>query len=302
VLNANPVRAVRRLLREPLVHFLGLGLGLFLLFWLVGDSSEAPANRIVVSRERIAQLAEVYARTWQRPPTKRELDGLIEDHIREEIYYREALAMGLDENDTVVRRRLRQKLEFVADDLVDAVEPTVEQLESFLDENADRFREPARLSFRHVYLDPEHRGEQIDEDVGALLAALNGRAAETDSLMLGDPLMLESNYRQVTSEQVARDFGRGFADAVSDLPVGCWSGPIVSGYGVHIVRVDKRWPGSLPPLGEIRAEVEREWRAERGREAKTAFYEALRARYEISVERPDASDADGSPDVAEARE
>ena len=129
-----------KLLREPLVHFLLLGAALFLVFNIVGDSEESRTERIVVPAGRVAQLTEAFARTWQRPPTEDELDGLIEDHIREEVYYREAMAMGLDRDDTIVRRRMRQKLEFVTDDLVTAVAPTDEQLATYYNQHPDDFR------------------------------------------------------------------------------------------------------------------------------------------------------------------
>ncbi len=162
-----------KLVREPLVHFLLLGLGLFVLFGIVGDSDDAPTGRIEVSAARIAQLNEIFTRTWQRSPTEQELEGLIEDHIREEVYYREALAMGLDRDDTIVRRRLRQKLEFFTDDLVAAVDPTEEQLEAYLSEHADAFRVPAQLSFRQIYFNRDRRGKQATHDAESLLKRLN---------------------------------------------------------------------------------------------------------------------------------
>lgn len=292
---------MKKLLREPLVHFLGLGLGLFLLFGLVGDSPGTGESRIVVPGERIAQLAEVFARTWQRPPTEGELAGLVEDHVREEIYYREALAMGLDDGDTVVRRRLRQKLEFVTEDLAATVAPTEEQLERYLREHPDRFSEPARLSLRQVYLSPERRRERLAADAEALLATLNAMSADADVAALGDPLMLESTYAGVTPAALARDFGRGFAEALDELPTGRWSGPVASGFGAHLVRIDERTAGSLPPLAAVRDVVEREWRAERRREADEALYRTLRARYDVVVEWPDAIDPSDDPSVAESR-
>ena len=160
-----------KLLREPLVHFLVLGAGLFLLFGLVGDSNVAPADRIVVSSGRVAQLTQIFTRTWQRPPTEQELAGLIEDHVREEVYYREALAMGLDRDDTIVRRRMRQKLEFVTDDLVAAVTPTEEQLETYLRENPEAFRVPTRLSFQQIYFNRDRRGGSPHAEANVLATA-----------------------------------------------------------------------------------------------------------------------------------
>jgi hypothetical protein len=290
-----------KLLREPLVHFLALGLGLFLLFGIVGESDDAATSRIVVSTARVAQLTEIFARTWQRPPTEQELEGLIEDHIREEVYYREALAMGLDRDDTIVRRRLRQKLEFFTDDLVAAVDPTEEQLEAYHREHADDFRVPAQLSFGQIYFNRDRRGTQTPSDAEALLTRLNGADSGIDTDGLGDSLMLPGDYDRVPEDEVARRFGGEFAAALAALPVGRWSGPVESGFGLHLVLIRERYPGSLPPLAEVRKAVEREWRNARREEAAEAFYRGLRERYVVSVESPEEGDGDGNPRVAEAR-
>jgi len=290
-----------KLLREPLVHFLALGLALFLLFGVVGDSDDASTGRIVVSTARVAQLTEIFTRTWQRPPTERELQGLIEDHIKEEVYYREALAMGLDRDDTIVRRRLRQKLEFFTDDLVAAVDPTEEQLEAYLGEHADAFRVPSQLSFQQIYFNRDRRGMQATDDAESLLARLNGASSEVDTAVLGDSLMLPGDYDLVAEDVVARGFGGEFAAALADLPLGQWSGPVESGYGLHVVLIRERQSGSLPELAEVRKVVEREWRNARREEAAEAFYRGLRDRYVVTVEGPEEGDGDGNPQVAEAR-
>jgi len=290
---------MKKLLREPLVHFLLLGLGLFLLFGIVGDSDDAPADRIVVSTARVAQLTEIFTRTWQRPPTEQELQGLIENHIREEVYYREALAMGLDRDDTIVRRRLRQKLEFFTDDLVAAVAPTEEQLEAYLSEHADDFRVPAELSFRQIYFNRDRRGEQTTHDAESLLGRLNEASSEVDTADFGDSLMLPGDYERISEVDVDRGFGNGFADALADLPLGRWSGPVESGYGLHLVLIRERQPGSFPPLAAVREAVEREWRNARREEATEAFYRGLRERYVVIIEGREEGDADAN--VAEAR-
>ncbi len=291
-----------KLLREPLVHFLVLGAGLFLLFSMVGDSDNPPAGRIVVSTGQVAQLTEAFTRTWQRPPTEAELDGLIEDHIREEVYYREALAMGLDRNDTIVRRRLRQKLEFFTDDLVAAVDPTEEQLETYFSEHADAFRVPSRLSFHQIYFNRDRRGEQALRDAESLLARLNGAGSSVDTSTFGDSLMLPRDYDLISEVEVARQLGTEFATALAELPVGRWSGPVESGFGLHLVLIRERQPGSLPELAEVRETVEREWRNARREETTEAFYRGLRDRYEVSVEHPEGGDGEEEPKVAELRQ
>ena len=289
-----------RLLREPLVHFLVLGVGLFLLFGIVGDSDDAQSGRIVISTARVAQLTEIFTRTWQRPPTEQELEGLIEGHIREEVYYREALAMGLDRDDTIVRRRLRQKLEFFTDDLMAAIDPTQEQLEAYLSGHPDTFRVPVQLSFRQIYFNLDRRGEQAKEDAETLLARLNGASLEMDTTGFGDSLMLPDEYGRVSEVEVARAFGEDFAAALFELPAGRWSGPVESGFGLHLVLIRERQPGSLPALADVHQAVEREWRNARREEATEAFYRGLRERYVISVETEEGA-GDERPKVAEAR-
>ena len=290
-----------KLVREPLVHFLLLGLGLFVLFGIVGDADDAPPGRIDIPGARVAQLTEIFTRTWQRPPTEQELEGLIEDHIREEVYYREALAMGLDRDDTIVRRRLRQKLEFFTDDLVASVAPTEKQLEAYRSEHADTFRVPATLSFRQIYFNRDRRGKQATSDAESLLVQLNGGGSEVDTAGSGDSLMLPGDYDRVSEVDIDRGFGNGFGAALADLPLGRWSGPVESGYGLHLVLIRQRQPGSAPALVEVREVVEREWRNARRQEATEAFYRGLRERYVVSVERPEEGNGDANPKVVQAR-
>ena len=289
-----------KLLREPLVHFLLLGAGLFMLFSVVGDSSGTGSNSIVVSTGQVGQLVEIWTRTWQRPPTKEELEGLIEDHIREEVYYREAMAMGLDRDDTIVRRRMRQKLEFLTDDLVAAFDPTEEQLEAYFNEHPDDFRVPSRLSFQQIYFNRDRRGEQAMRDAESLLTRLDGASSDVDTAALGDSLMLPGDYDLVSEDEVARRLGNEFAAALAELQVGRWSGPVESGYGLHLVLIRERQPAFLPALAEVREEVEREWKVARRKEVAEAFYQGLRERYSVIVERESAAGESGARDVAEA--
>ncbi len=288
-----------KLLREPLVHFLILGAGLFLLFSIVGDSGDRPTDSIVVSAGRVSQLTEAFARSRQRPPTEEELEGLIEDHIREEVYYRQALAMGLDRDDTIVRRRLCQKLEFFSNDLVAAVTPTEKQLQTYLSEHDDVFRRPTRLSFHQIYFDQNRRGGQAARNANALLARLNAVGSEVDTAALGDSLMLPRDYDLIPEVEIANRLGNEFALALVELPVGRWSGPVESGFGLHLVLVRERRSGSLPALTEVRDAVEREWRNMRRQEASVVFYRGLRDRYEIHVERPRVGEGEYDSKVAE---
>ena len=277
------------LLREPLVHFLLLGAALFALdAWLRPPAAPAASTEIVVSEARIASLAQNFRRTWQRPPTKEELDGLVESFVREEVMVREALALGLDRDDAIIRRRLQQKMEFVSEEAAALGQPSDEDLARYLAANADAFRVEARVSFAQVYLDPRRRAATLATDAKRLLDALNS-PRPPEPAQLGDRLLLlEPGYDDAPQAEVARLFGADFAEALVKQPVGQWVGPIASGYGAHLVRVDALVPGGTPKLDEVRPLVEREWANARRQERGKAFYDRLRAKYTIKVATPTA--------------
>jgi hypothetical protein len=284
---------LRSLLREPLVHVLLGGAALFGLHALVADGSETPRERIVVGEARIESLADAFARTWMRPPTRRELEGLIDDYVTEEVLYREALALGLDRDDLVVRRRMRQKMEFLHEDLVEAAEPDDAVLRAFLEANPERFRIPERVTLRQVFVSAERRTDP-EAHAAALLAQLRAPGAPEPGT-LGDATLLPAGLEDASRDQVARAYGEAFAEAVAGLPEGAWSGPIASDFGLHLVRVASRVPGRMPALDEVRAQVAREWEAEQRQAARERLYRAMRERYEVEVRMPDA---DGDEAVA----
>lgn len=275
--------SLRKLMKEPLVHFLLLGLGLFVLYGLFSRGEEASSNRIVVTRAQIQLLADLWARQWRRPPTARELQGLIESHIREEVLYREALAIGLDRDDTVIRRRLAQKIDFLAEDLALQGPPPEEALRAFYEENSEKFIEPGRISFTHVYVNRDRRGADAERDAKEILAALRAGA---DPSQQGDRFMLQGRYRLRSRDEVARELGSDFADEIFELPLEDWQGPVVSGYGLHLVRVEDSQEAFLPDFAAVRDEVEMEYSSVRRREANEAFYAKLREGYEIVIEEP----------------
>jgi hypothetical protein len=280
---------LKSLLREPLVHFLLLGAALFALDAWLRPTAATPANtEIVVSEARIRNLAQNFRRTWQRPPTREELDGLVESHVREEVFYREALALGLDRDDTIIRRRLQQKVEFISEEAAALAQPTDEELNAYLKMNADAFRVEPRVTFSQIYLDPRKRSSTLDADAKRQLAALNSGKAPTDPTRIGDSLMmLEPRYEGESKTELARLFGAEFAEALVKQPVGQWAGPIASGYGAHLVKVESLVAGGAPELAEVRPLVEREWANAKRRELSKAFYENLRAKYAIKVQMPE---------------
>jgi hypothetical protein len=278
------------LLREPLLQFIVLGAALFGLFHLVDkEKAEAPA-RIVISSARIANLADGFARTWRRPPSKEELQGLVDDYIRDEVFYREGRAAGLDRDDVIIRRRVRQKMEFLAED-ISAPEPSEEQLVAYLRANPERFRTEDRLTFQQVFLSAARRGRAIDDDSKQVANALDRAKATVDKTALGDPFLLGEEFPAVSQSEVASLFGESFAKRISAMEQGRWQGPISSSFGQHFVYIGERISGILPPLDAVREAVRREWSNARRLEAEQKLYGSLRERYEIVVETQPAKSA-----------
>jgi len=276
----------RSWLREPLLHFLLIGAALFVAFRFVDGGRSAAPQEIVVSEARVEALAENFAKTWMRPPTAQEMKGLVDDFIAEEVYYREAIAMGLDRDDTVIRRRLRQKMEFISEDAASTVPPTDAQLQAYLDGHAEKFVRAARLTFQQVFFSSDRRGEAARREAEQLLVELQAGRGPASPPESGDPTLLPPAMESATPQDIASTFGSEFAARLDEAPVGQWAGPFESGYGVHVVRVDNREAGQMPTLAEIRPIVEREWTAEQRRRFNEELLEGLRAKYEVRIEGP----------------
>jgi hypothetical protein len=281
-------------MREPLLHFLAVGAALFGLYaWLGGGGGDgARASEIVVTRGRIESLVETFARPRHRAPAEDELAGLVRDFVREEVLAREAIALGLDRDDTVVRRRLAQKMEFLSEDDAATTEPTDDELRAFLAAHPEQFRLDSRISFTQVFLDRERRGDALEADAAKLLAALNAPGIAPDPTTPGDGRMLEAHFENVGRADVEARFGADFVARLEQLPLGRFEGPVESGYGVHLVRVARHTPASIPALDEVRDAVAREWSAAKRLEAKERRLQAILARYRVTVEGGGAEEPD----------
>jgi hypothetical protein len=291
---------VKNLVREPLVHFLLLGALIFGVFKLISSGTIEP-GKILITQGRIESLETAFSRTWRRPPTASELEELIRDHVREEVFAREAVALGLDKDDTIIRRRLRQKLEFVSEDVAAHADPNDEQLRAFLKEHADAFRADRKFTFRQVYLNPQQRGANLRRDTAQVLAQLRRSGGQTDISTLGDSFMLENEFKEVAAAEVVKQFGEQFAAKLGEIPVGQWQGPIESGFGVHLVSMTERTDGSMPALEDVRPAVRREWINARRLEANEKFYRTLLQRYTVTIERPEVAKNTGAKQVAAAQ-
>jgi hypothetical protein len=276
---------MKRFLREPLLHFLVLGAGLFFAYHVVSKhSGSSEHGKIVVTQGQIEHLTVGFMRTWQRPPTAQELDALIRDYVREEVYSREATALGLDREDVIIRRRLQQKLEFMTEDVAAQLEPTEEQLRMYLKAHSDAFRVEQRFTFRQIYLNPELRRNNVARDAEQLLAKLQTADAKMDVSNLGDALLLEHDFDAVSASEITRQFGDKFFAKLAALPTRQWQGPIESGFGAHLVYVSTRTKGRVPPLEEVRDAVRREWRNAQRQKANQRFYAELLKRYTVIME------------------
>ena len=266
---------VRGLAREPLLHFLAIGLALFLLYGHVspGDSD---SRRIVISQSQLDDMVRQYQSTWTRSPTSAETRRLIDAYVHDEIVYREGLSMGLDKDDDVIKRRIRQKYELIAEEDKRS-EPTEADLTAYLKEHPAQFIRPAIVTFDQVYFDPAITSP---EAVSAIKSALQKGA---NPAILGQPSMLPRHIVNGEIDLVARDFGDDFGKQVAKAPVGVWVGPLISGVGVHLVRVSARAPPDLPPLSQIRASVEREWESDRRSRSSLDDYRKARAGYDIVI-------------------
>lgn len=273
-------RRLTRVLREPLLLFLLAGGAIFALDGLRGNGGE---TRIDVTRGDVERIRAQWQAQTSRPPSQAELHALIDQHVREEILYREALRLGLDRDDLIVRRRLVQKLTFLSEDLTDQGDPSETELIRFFERNRARYAEPPRVSFSHVYFSAEGAGAPPSGKARRALERLESDPDVSAWREMGDPFMLRREYAERSEQELRGLFGAGFAAAVIALPTGAWRGPIASAYGWHLVHVRKRTPAERPELDAVRARVLEDVRLARREAANEAFFRELSARYEVRV-------------------
>ena len=281
------MKLLMRLLREPLFHFIAIGGLIFAVFAAVDDTGEAPADVIVIAPERIDQLAASFSAVWKRAPTDDELDFLIDEEVRSEVYYRTALALGLDRNDTIVRRRMRQKMEFLLDTGAYLQEPAAGELEAYFAANEELYRSGLRLAFDQIYLGEDPVAEAISLSLGALRSD-----PPADPAALGERSLLPTQLGLSPSTAVDGVFGTGFFDLVAKLPPREWAGPVRSSYGVHLIRIIDTLPAQTPPLEEIRDVVLRNWRQAKAQEIREQDYAERRKHFVVEIRRGDARAAE----------
>jgi hypothetical protein len=269
---------LRRIVREPLVHFLLIGAALFIYY-----GHHAPGGgddrRIIISQQQVDDLAQQFRLTWSRTPTAAELRSLVDAYVHDEVLYREGMAAGLGREDTVIKRRVRQKIEVMAEEDSARSSASDAELEAYLKTHPEKFVRPAVVSFEQLYF-----GTPSSGTAAQIATAKASLAAGKDPATLGRPTMLPRRIDSQDIDMVGRDFGAEFATALAALPIGQWSGPVASGLGVHLVRVSAWTPPATPSLTQVRPEVLREWENERRHRALDASYQRMRANYDIVIQ------------------
>ena len=280
---------VKRWLREPLLHFLLIGVVLFAIYAYTNRGQigiESP-RQIVLSFDELRTMTAYFQSQWQRPPTPQEFQAMVEDKIKEEVLYREGLAMGLDKDDTIVKRRIAQKVQFLAEDVAAAHEPSNTELKAWFEKNTDKFALPSRYSFRHVYFSPDKRGTNAYNDAAQALAKIAGQPEDSPLIpSVADRFMFQDYYGDRTPSAIAKEFGPQFAVTLERLKPGSWQGPIESGYGWHLVFVDTIIPGRIPAFEEVESDVKTAWLGEQKAQAWQKAYQTMRAKYTVLLPGP----------------
>jgi hypothetical protein len=301
-----PRQGLRQILSEPLLHFVVVGVLVFGGYRFFNPEPEQAADpqRIELTENDIQQLAISWLAQGRPPPSPDELRSLVDQKVTEEILSREAVALGLDQDDQIIKRRLAQKMDFLAADLAALEEPTDAELADWYSKNSHRFALPPHASFRHLYFSPDKRGNnKALEDATAAVAMLARKPADApESKALADPFMLRNFYGDATPEQTAKEFGPAFGETLFSLTPGAWQGPVQSGYGWHLIWLESIEPGRVPPYEEVKPDVKAAWLDARYHEVKRNALDEMRSRYAVVVVPLDTVDLSDlrNPDAASA--
>jgi hypothetical protein len=290
--------ALKRWLREPLLHFLLIGITVFAVYGYThrGRGGVESSRQITLSLDELGQMDLYFESQWHRQPTPAEFQAMLEDKVREEVLYREALAMGLDKDDTIVKRRMAQKMQFLAEDVAAAHEPSTAELKAWFEKNSNKFALPSRYSFRHLYFSPDKRGKNAQDDASKALVKIAGKPEDSKlAVSLADRFMFQDYYGDRAPDALAKEFGPQFVVALEKLKPGSWQGPIESGYGWHLVYVDTVIPGHIPAFEEMEPDVKAAWLGEQKATAWQKAYAEMRAKYVVLLPVPSDKEAAQAP-------
>jgi len=265
----------KRILQEPLLHFLVVG---SLLFFYLSSTDTETKPQVTITQGKIKQLTAQFEKTRQRTPSDIELKVLIKNQIREDLAFAHGVQIGLIENDSIIKRRVQQKIEFMLKDSIAGIEPSREDLETYLMEHKEQYTMAPVYSFKQVYINPEQH-----EDFDVFIEDLQNKDLNSKYKNLGDSMMLESEYTHINTAQIARLFGRKFAKALDSVSLESWYGPVKSGYGLHLVCIDSKIPKHVAKLDEVKKELKRDFRMDAQKKAINAFYDTLKAQYDVKI-------------------
>lgn len=278
---------VEKLIKDPFTHFLIIGGLLFALYQLFGNKNDGYNNQIIISELEINNTINNWQNRWQRLPSEAELQTVLEQQVRQEVFYREALALDLGKDDPVVRRRLAEKMMFIANDLLVPEQASDAQLVEFMNAFPEKFAKPIVTSFKQIYFNPDLHGGELSQQIKHYQVVLNEKQQQVNAQTLGDDFNGDFEYQHLPEHQTARFFGQQFTAQLGKLPIGRWEGPIDSGYGVHLVKIETRSKAELIPLQQAREKVLIEWRVEQQKNSNDSLYAKLRGNYEVILKHPD---------------
>ena len=275
-----------RFFREPLIHFLVIGAAIFAIYgFLDQQDTEEQERAVTITAGEIGWLTDSWKKRWNRPPTAEEREGIINQYLKEMILYREAVAMGLDQNDIIIRRRMAQKLEFLTQDLISPQPPTEDELRTYFEEHMDRYQPPDLITITHVFFDPDKRGDRTLKDAETIKAELiASKEPPQDASAYGDPFMLQSYYPERSQDELAKLFGGEFAQSVFALEPERWHGPVLSGYGTHLVYVHDRQEMAPPAFAEAQEQVRQDWENDKRKQLNDQYIASLMGRYDVTIE------------------
>ena len=277
---------INQLFKEPLLQFLIIGAAIYGAYTLFASpEDDYRDNTIRVDANRINVMISEWEARWNRSPTRQEMEGLIQAYIKEDVLYRQAVAMGLNEDDPITRRRMAQKLEFLTSDLASFQQPAEGELKQFFEENLDSYRDPDLISFTQIFINPDTRGDATLVYAKQILEQVKAAGKPTEETSgLGDRLMLQNYFAAATELDIRRQLGSGFAEQVMKLEPGQWHGPVLSGYGVHLVYIHDFQEAAAPVLENVQNRVREDWLAMKRDEFNAKFLKSLKDRYQIIIE------------------
>ena len=278
---------MKKITHNPLLHFLLIGLALFLLYEWVRPANQGE-DVILIDDEIAGRAVLLFQKEWGRMPTREEFDGLIERKVKQEVMYRQALKMNLDHNDELIRRRMEQKLSFITNDLASMEEPTDAELQAFYIKNQGKYQVPARFSFVHIYFSPDKRSaarKDAEQMLKTTLPDPNNLSAVEKA---GDAFPFLTSIKRASAKEMASQLGDPFADSLQNLPLGQWTGPVLSGYGTHLIYLKEKLPAETLPLADVRADVLRDYQYETYQAYNEQIYEDFKKQYQVKIKLTDS--------------